>query len=658
MTLSGPLVFIMLLVGASSVQAQRTCDEAGPVRKLSSFMADVRLCGETAYCAEDGADPFWGQHWIDGDLMLEEMAETRGSSRAPISMAVVDTGIDRKTVSEVFPNPNQVEYGREIEPMRTSSNRDLNGHGTSISSLLVGPNGFALSPDAKVTAYNQSPLAAGRSIEEAKANAKSLYEGRLHSTIPSVIQACDDGHEVIVLSSGDREDEMGQDPIENREKAIWDELGKKGCLVVKAAGNLGNKQVYPTFQEDGPLLRVEARNPQGALAEFSSRGTLGAPGEAILMVNTRSASASNYCGFKFGKVQSGTSFAGPMAAAVAHNVLATLKQSPYYSSLKKENQVKLVRRILSASEMAGTVNGLRAVYLAKQFAKRKDWQIPSSSELVQLLEVSGRDSCETAREMNSCLKTSDCAKQAKCHKEKRKALALCLNPSSQTLEQALNYAVKSGNFDEAKKYLKMMSTEKPERLTEIARNLQDALIAVGEAGGFSTNPLGAEYFIRTNKSMFIRMGDPAKDKKMEHLLKEAFQTTFPNMAKRNDVSGQFLRAMVWNQFHDQKQLSAYLERTDLQKQQKIDLLIMIERYGQLVDTASVNRFLDRVINEARTATKDTPGQPKTSKDALNLVNKQLAETDKVGDNLLSLVDTIRLGEIAQSLKAKTQKSRE
>lgn len=439
---------------------------AGLAQVAKSTPAPCRL---NEVCSGNERVKLWAQERVQADAMAREFS-VQQLKPSHTKVAVIDTGFDMTANKSLLANPDfEVKKGYDGagEP-----GKDEGGHGTMVIGVIGGKDGLGIAPKAKVTSYR---------ITEARYTGGGVSGATLKMAIQ---RACDDGNEVINLSWGGLSDESGAIRDEVADKAFYDGLAQKGCLVVKAAGNDGYRKEYASDDLDDAYLRVAAIAPHGALAQFSSRGEVAAPGAGVFTLESHDvysedrAKDANLCGQAPGRFVSGTSFAAPITAAIAAQVIGVLKQSSVYALLSGPARIRLVNRILSASHFGGTVNALRAAVIANRWGQVMEGLVPTRStdsvtknvaatlknsfemheagvaDLKKLLSLLPHESCINSKE--TCASMNDCEKQKECVRNKRVAIALCTPISIPAVRDLLETQIASADLENSVATLRVL----------------------------------------------------------------------------------------------------------------------------------------------------------------------------------------------------------
>jgi subtilisin family serine protease len=230
------------------------------------------------------SDPVQGQEWFLSAVGADQVVPPGPG----IPLTIVDTGVD--AAQPDFAGRPATAYLNA----QTSTGED-ESHGTEVASVAAAPaNGIGIVgiyPRAALDVWDATP--APGAITSA-----ALAAGIAAAPCPGVVN----------LSIGT----TTHDPVVDAAVAA---AQRRGCLIVAAAGNLGESGdpvVYPAA--DLHVLAVGAADQGGAPAPFSSTGPwvdLLAPGVDIAVDTTLAESSTGSA------VVSGTSFSSAMVAAAA-----------------------------------------------------------------------------------------------------------------------------------------------------------------------------------------------------------------------------------------------------------------------------------------------------------------------------------------------------
>ncbi|MES1246827.1 MAG: S8 family serine peptidase [Actinomycetota bacterium] len=257
------------------------------------------------------AQPAASPQWEFGATHTDIVPDSVNRAAAGITVAVVDTGADLSAPAIQAKQP--LTWNTRLG---TSDVRDLNGHGTFVSSLVAGASGYA----RLMVVKSGSDGGSFTDVDEAA----------------GITYAVDHGAKVINLSFG------GPRTSTTERRAVQYEISH-GDLVVASAGNefqSGNPVEYPAALLQpvgsngvgGAGLAVTATTSAGLHASFANTGSwvsLAAPGDHVFgsvsvlsspIAYPRTALPGAKTGlYGFG---SGTSFATPLVSGAAALVWA------------------------------------------------------------------------------------------------------------------------------------------------------------------------------------------------------------------------------------------------------------------------------------------------------------------------------------------------
>jgi subtilisin family serine protease len=248
-------------------------------------------------------------------------------------IAILDTGIDTDhpdLADQLLPGTNTYNGG---------TYEDVHGHGTRVAGV-AGAIAFNTEGVASV-AWNSRIMPIRVTADSGSAFASTLAN--------ALVWAADNGARVANMSF---QSVAGSSTIQ----AAAQYFVEQGGIVFAGAGNLGVEEPIP---ETSWIVSVSGTNQSDQLAGFSSWGDyidVAAPGQSI---------QSTKLGGGYG-AQSGTSFAGPVAAGVAALVLAV---NPALSGAEVESVLELSSVDLGDPGWDpqfghGRVNAQEAVYAA------------------------------------------------------------------------------------------------------------------------------------------------------------------------------------------------------------------------------------------------------------------------------------------------------
>ena len=233
-------------------------------------------------------DPLYDSQW-HLQMISADVAWDMVPLGPPVVIAILDTGIDTDhpdLASQLLPGTNTYDGG---------SYEDEHGHGTRVAGV------------AGAVAFNSEGVASvawNARIMPIRVTADSGWA--FSSTLANaLVWAADNGARVANMSF---QSVAGSSTIQ----AAAQYFVEQGGVVFAGAGNLGREEPIP---ETSWIISVSGTDQGDQLAGFSSWGDyidVAAPGQSI---------KSTKLGGGYGS-QSGTSFAGPVAAGVAALVLA------------------------------------------------------------------------------------------------------------------------------------------------------------------------------------------------------------------------------------------------------------------------------------------------------------------------------------------------
>ena len=205
-----------------------------------------------------------------------------------VKIAILDTGI-----ADHIAFKNAIER-INLVPLPTNA-ADLNGHGTSVASLI-----FSSNPLAPGIAPGATPLSIRIADDKGSSNSFLIAQG--------IIAAVDAGAQLINISLG------GHGSSSLVEKAL-SYAQQAGVVVVAAAGNSGTEGVMPPAASPSVIAigAVDAKNQPMAFSTTGKKVAVSAPGYSITAAYPGNMAAS----------VSGTSFSSPIVTGV---IAATMSQ--------------------------------------------------------------------------------------------------------------------------------------------------------------------------------------------------------------------------------------------------------------------------------------------------------------------------------------------
>ena len=313
------------------------------MRRLLAALAVALVIFAPSASATPG-DPYAPQYYFDQWHVHHLWA--LGARGQGVTIAEIDTGVDASIgvfAGRVLPG---TDLGRLGGDGRIDRDRDPDGHGTSMASIMVGrPGQFriqGMAPDAKLMPV-AIPLAG---TTDASANDR----------LPEAIRwAADHGAKIISMSLGGvrRQAQNRTACPDDEQQAIFHAL-RKGAILLAAGGNRGAGD--DAVEEPGVCLgvvSVGAVDKTGSVASFSSRHrylTMAAPGVDIASIGPQGAPFSG----------DGTSQATAVASAAA-----ALVWSKYPRLTASQVVARLLATVDHRSDRSsygyGVLNAYRAV---------------------------------------------------------------------------------------------------------------------------------------------------------------------------------------------------------------------------------------------------------------------------------------------------------
>ncbi|MEI6444347.1 MAG: S8 family peptidase [Nostocales cyanobacterium ELA583] len=234
---------------------------------VNAGLAVSQAAGESPYA--DVPD-MGGNNW-GADLIKAPEAWQRGYTGKGVVVAILDTGVDynhQDLKNNIWSNPKEVAdngidddgngYIDDVQGWNfdTSNNNvlDNNGHGTHVSGTIAAENN-----DIGVTgiAYDSKIMP----VKVLDANGSGSYS----NITKGIYYAVDNGANVINLS-------LGGNSSNDTLKSAIEYAGKKGVIVVMAAGNNGDPiPSYPARYAYNSGIAVGAVDRNNNLADFSNR---------------------------------------------------------------------------------------------------------------------------------------------------------------------------------------------------------------------------------------------------------------------------------------------------------------------------------------------------------------------------------------------------
>lgn len=299
-----------------------------PVRSLEAVAKSPRAPAVRARPAIPSLvvdDPLAPQQWyLDRTRALSKWVQP--PSLAPVRVAVIDSGVD-------LGHPELAGRVVAARSFVAAPVRDTEGHGTIVSGVIAARLGNAvgiagLAPSAELI------------VAKVVRSDRSIGVGEEARAIRWVV---DQGARVINMSLGGIRDpsKPSRDTFSEVEAEAIRYAVRKGVLVVAAVGNgdQAPRQPWPYASYPAALphvLGVSAVDQVGSSPGFSNRdpifNDIAAPGVDILSTFPRSLTARRpecveqgftLCGTDEFTAPEGTSFAAPIVAAIAVNLIAT-----------------------------------------------------------------------------------------------------------------------------------------------------------------------------------------------------------------------------------------------------------------------------------------------------------------------------------------------
>lgn len=256
----------------------------------------------------------------------ENVLPSQTSNAKPITIAVVDTGVDIRhpfIADNIWKNSGETgldSMGRPKETngidddnngfiddvhgwnfaTNTNDIRDRDGHGTHIAGSI------------KQTIYRENPFAPFR-LMPLKYFVSKNGKNSKDAFIQSLKYAIDAGVNIINISGGGRN-------FEEREYALLQKARDKGILVIAAAGNKAKDRAFdkffPAAYDLSNVISVAATDAAGVLLATSNinemRTNVFMPGDKIF-----STLPQNQFGFKTGSSQAAAIYTGHYVATLA-----------------------------------------------------------------------------------------------------------------------------------------------------------------------------------------------------------------------------------------------------------------------------------------------------------------------------------------------------
>ena len=293
---------------------------------------NTRACNFFPTCGENQLIKNWANEAIDADLMFDEMKRLNISSDS-IKVGVIDSGFDLAGNKENINEKNiKVFQGFSYT---SESGIDRMGHGTGVAGLIAAKNGNGFSPQSKVSVYSVT-------------QDQDLGKISMADVFQLIRRACSEGNEIINVSIGSPIEEVSSNRFYSEENNnLFQEMESKGCLIFKASGNSGKKDVFTSDGNINAFITVGSIGLDGKSSSFSSASEIQAPGEQIFTLISSSHEDKIAPTCDNGVLSNGTSFASPVSAAVGSNVLAVLKSSEKFKTLPNPERIKVLKKIVN-----------------------------------------------------------------------------------------------------------------------------------------------------------------------------------------------------------------------------------------------------------------------------------------------------------------------
>jgi hypothetical protein len=450
--------------------------KAGKVEKFAKGVKEIANTAGNCKLADPcqgGKAKLWAQKAIDADLMkkkVKKLLVDKGKSDISANVSVVDTGFDGaqaknfKTVGKIHTAPgvkvndrhvitgDKTRPGYDKKPIIGDPNKDEGGHGTMVASTIAGANGLGVADGVSLAVYRVTEPGSSGSTSSAFLQ-MSAYKACKERKDP-------DGITIINMSWGSVSDEGGfkRDEDERVTKKLIALMAKKGCLIVKAAGNSNYRRDFKSNLDDS-YLRVASVDKFHHLSYFSSKGEIAAPGSGVYVLESTTAEdkaeGKNRCrpteksnGPSPKRFVNGTSFAAPIAAGIASMMVRVLKASGKFKNLTPIDRIKLVNRILKASMIDGSINGLRAVSMAEVWGGESSPKLQSVAQLNTMMNAHYKDKSPCTDKFGSCQQKKGC-ELTMCFDLGRSKLALCTGNQLSVSTDLARTAIKNGFLEAA-----------------------------------------------------------------------------------------------------------------------------------------------------------------------------------------------------------------
>lgn len=193
---------------------------------------------------------------------LDAINVTDANASSVVKVAIIDSGVDYSDNVVVKERKNFITES----PVTTPLFEDLNGHGTSVASIIAGAG-----IDSEVCGVNSNiELYSARVLDENN-------QAPVSRVVEAIYWAIEKEVNIINIS-------FGTATYSEALEIAVNEAVDRGILVVAAVGNRGEEGVdYPAAFDS--VLAVGSINASGNISDFSAKGVevdVVAPGEAVL----------------------------------------------------------------------------------------------------------------------------------------------------------------------------------------------------------------------------------------------------------------------------------------------------------------------------------------------------------------------------------------
>lgn len=391
--------------------------------------ADARAGAQDAACRIfphcGSHNPAWaalqvGADLAEGIVKRAVSASDKGGTLAKV--AVVDSGFDTKgqaasidAASFTTAKGHDSAGDKDIDP---------DGHGTAVSGMIAGRQ-VGITHQLDLEVYRVTEPHGGGSVS--------------HALLSAAIEKACEKSDVVNVSWGSLADEIG---FARPEDELWyGKAAKRGCLVVKAAGNSGYKSAPIPGKAPGleaPILTVAASDQFSDDAPFSTSGGIFGPGAGVYSLlssqheygEDTTKQACEVGKARVGPVD-GTSFAAPLVSGVAAQVITILRSRGALPA-DPAKKIRLVKSILMASaewsKESGSrrpvVNALAASLIAAVAAE----SLQSSADLIAAARKGADVQKGCSRDVKDCAREKDCTAKKECVNELRFHFLACVPP--------------------------------------------------------------------------------------------------------------------------------------------------------------------------------------------------------------------------------------